>query len=225
MKPLLRIAGLLAILSASAFASTISYSQTFTIDLTPTYQATSLAVAGFDSSLGTLTAVTFTADTTLYGGYAVTNLSPQSNDVTLTAPLTVSLASGTTPLADFTTATLIEALTLAPGATATSSSSYVAGVISYSNLVVTATGSASSTVTDPAILALFGAGTTVNVDANGTVADQWTHHGNEEGSLTTAYTGLVTVTYTYATPEPGTIAMAFGGMACLVFGLRRRRAA
>jgi hypothetical protein len=224
MKHFLRISGLLAVLSASALASTISF--TYDIPLTQTGVATAVTIPGFDSSLGILTSVTVSVETSLYAGYSATNIGQVAAELSLEVPFKESVTQGTDTLASINESYSAVIGTVAPGATITNPiGGYTPGLISTTNLVEIATYSAPSiTFSDPAYLAkLSGTSSSVIVDAYGKakgVLDS--DDGNFSGSVTTAYAGTVTVTYEYA-PEPGTIGMALGGTLCLLFGVRRMR--
>lgn len=206
-------------LAASANAGTITY--TASKGTTATNWTDTLSFSKFDSSLGTLTSITFYLSGIVNGVAKAESQdgSPTLIELSLSASLKLTRPDATTLV------TTLPGIDVAWDATSYDGATDYAGTsgVSYLNLSAAASNSViSSSASD---LALFTGPGTINLG----VAAKGTSNGSGGGNLFTQFitnaSALAKVTYTYAeptnVPEPASLALIAGGFGLM--GVARRR--
>ena len=211
-----------ALLVGSASAATVSYNNS--VAMTPTTFNNSLILPKFDTSLGTLTSISFTL-----GGNILATEKFESQDSSASTVNSSVGAKLTLQRPDLSTL-----LITLPGTTFSDAVSAYDGILDFggtSGLTrnnITASGSNSAIFTGASDLALFSAlgGGTISLNVKGEGNSSASGPGNLIASFSTSAAANAAVTYAYnptsATPEPSSMAlMAVGLGAAGLIGRKR----
>lgn len=206
---------------SSAQAATITFSDSTGVQTTN--WTDTLVFGKFDTSLGTLTSITFNLDGTVQGMGNAESLDASPSNVTLTLR---SLLTLTRPDASALVVTN-------PVFSQTFAFSRYDGRIDFEGTSGGTTGTVSSTksdffisssASDFALFSAFGGGT-INLGLSAMGNSNGTGSGNLVTQFSTAAAGNASVTYTYTAAEvsePASVVMMLGGLGLI--GLARRRA-
>ena len=191
--------------------------------LTSAHPFTNLTLPTFDTTLGTLTGISFSVGGSVTTSFSGTDLSGNANTITLTSQATLSLFAPPSPtpanlIASSTPSASQAPFTIGPGA----NFGPIVVVAPVSSTVSNYTGSflpfetlGSGTVSMP----VSANGQSTASDSNGNIATVIRTNAQAFGSVTYFYTPVTT-----GVPEPGSVAMLVaGGMTGAGFFIRRRR--
>lgn len=206
--------------ASSAQASTIkTISYTDTIASTTTNWSNTLEFGKFNTTWGTLQSVTVKLDGALSSVFTITNNASVASDTSKgTASTDVTIIALSSAVADVQT-------TLAIASSVYTYSNLAGGSTIYSN-ELGGSGTASSEYTTANILELFSGTGNIVLNATAETATHFDYTGGNTTGKQVTYAGVTgTVTYTYAVPEPSTLALlGVLGVSLLGYGWRRQRA-
>ena len=203
-----------------AQGETVSY--TSTLDTTPTDINTSLSLAKFNTTLGTLQSVTITLSSTASTIITVTNSASTESSGSVYTSVKWTL---TDPFSLFGNS--VKLTVLVPDEDGITYSLEPSG--SVVTPLATASGSSNYTFNTANILSEFSdaAGGLISLGLNSVTKTTLTNTGGNTGAVqATNANAVATVTYTYnpiAVPEPSSLWMAFCGIGALAFIHRLRR--
>ena len=209
----------LAAAAVAAHATDVTY--TNTIGLTTTNYTQGFTLPKFDTTLGTLTGISFSLQGNVAGSARAESLDAAPSALTLNLGANISLVDPTT---NTTLAVVLPVVNNSFNATVFDGVIDFGGTsgVTFANLNATASTSSGPSLT-PSLTAIFVGTGNVTLNVNATGSSAGTGAGNLLTQFATQAGSVATVTYSYApVPEPASCAaLGLGALALL----RRRRKA